>query len=329
MKEHEEPIYSNLSCQYCGESFDESNDLSEEGIWCNDCDGFTPFDIDAHNKFALFLEDAQIKEEKQEKQKISFNQRLSPLRYPGGKSRLIGLVYQSLTQNHRSTFVEPYAGGGSVGLSLLDAGVIQHLVLNDIDFGIYSLFKSIMDDHDWLIEQIESLRLSHEDFFHYRSVVSSGYQGCDTRSAAIALLVTNRLAYSGICKANALGGRNGTTKELLSRWNPSQLIKRIQKINAMKDKITLRNEDALQIIEEFYWVNETTLFVDPPYFEKGKQLYTHFYGEGDHRELSSLMDSLYQGMPGADMIVTYDEHDYIRKLYDHPTVKVIGRKYSI
>lgn len=138
---------------------------------------------------------------------ISFKKHLSPLRYPGGKSKLIEYIYSKLNPNNTDTFVEPFAGGASVGLSLLETGVIDNLILNDVDFGIYSLFYIIKDEPSKLINIINNYTPSHSDYFKCQKIIKSNYKGCNEFKAAWSLLLVNRLAYSGIYKANPLGGK--------------------------------------------------------------------------------------------------------------------------
>ena len=164
---------------------------------------------------------------------------------------------------------------------------------------------------------------------HIKSYIPNNYKNTSLFEAAWSLLVVNRLAFSGICKANPLGGKNGTIENLLSRWKPEGLIKRISTINEMASKITVLNRDACDLIEEMYWDSSTTIFIDPPYYNKGKQLYNCYYDREDHIQLSTLLDSLYSGMPGADIILTYDNDKFIRDIYMYPTVKNINRIYSI
>lgn len=325
------PIINNfrIRCSFCGEWLDKENDNCIDGVWCDTCDGFTSFEAEGRNQYTLLLEDNNAVESYANKPAIRFSQRLSPLRYPGGKSKLIPTIYKQIECKAVRRFVEPFAGGASVGLSLLETGVVQELILNDLDFGIYSLFETILKDVDWLIDEIETLDLSHDDFYHHRSIVKHKYKGCSQREAALSMLITNRLAYSGICKANSMGGKHGTKEMLLSRWNPKELVKRIKKIHSMRDCITVLNKDALEVIEEYYWDDKTAILCDAPYFLKGEQLYNHYYLNNDHQNLSALLESLFQGMPGAHMIVTYDEHEFIRKLYNYPNVEVLGRNYSI
>ncbi|MCV9951771.1 hypothetical protein [Paenibacillus polymyxa] len=71
--------------------------------------------------------------------------------------------------------------------------------------------------------------------------------------AAWSLLLVNRLAFSGIYRANPLGGMRGDPKILLSRWNPDDLCKRINTIHSMSARFTVQNRDALEFIEDQFW----------------------------------------------------------------------------
>lgn len=322
-----------MQCNFCGcddiECFE--FDKHGQGFWCEVCDGYNYLNSDTNkmHKFTLILENKSNKNNVNYVSSTSFKKHLSPLRYPGGKSKLIDYIYFKLNSNNTNVFVEPFAGGASVGLSLLDAGVINNLILNDIDFGIYSLFFIIKNNPNRLINKINKYKPTHKDYFKAQETIKSNYKNCDEFKAAWSLLLVNRLAYSGICKANPLGGKNGSMNDLLVRWNPKTLCNRIDKINKMSNKITVLNMDALELIEEMYWEPSTTIFIDPPYFKKGKDLYEHYYNKEDHIKLNVLLDNLYQGMPGADMILTYDNDEYIEWLYLYPDIEIVGRVYSI
>lgn len=105
--------------------------------------------------------------------------------------------------------------------------------------------------------------------------------------AAWCSLVVNRLAYSGISKATLLGGKKGDESKLLSRWRPYEFVKRIEAIHQISDKIEISNLDGISIIEEMYWDESSTIFIDPPYVNKGKALYDCYYTENEHRQLTS------------------------------------------
>lgn len=317
-------------CKFCG--YDQYDDIApyEKGFWCGGCDGFTYFNPeDEDRKFTLILESKGTKDNCRFPIDIRLNKRLSPLRYPGGKSRIADYIYTLLNKAKTETLYSPFAGGAGAELALLHSGVIKKLVLNDKDYGVYALFEVIKTDPDALIKKIRSEELTHEDYYRDQERIKQSYRDTDLLEAAWITLVVNRLAYSGIYYANPLGGKNGMQKELLGRWNPEALINRIRIIHSMSDRITVMNTDACELIEEAYWHTSSTILVDPPYYLKGKKIYRCYYNEDDHLELNFLLESLYRGFPGADLIVCYDDVEFINNLYFFPEVKRIGRAFSI
>ncbi|MDD1505393.1 DNA adenine methylase [Lysinibacillus sp. CNPSo 3705] len=118
------------------------------------------------------------------------------------------------------------------------AGAIEELHLNDLDYGIYSLWWTILHMSAELIYRINNTQPSREQYFKAQQNIKQGFKGMDMLDAAWDTLIVNRLAYSGISKANPLGGKNGSQKQLLARWSPQSLTKRITCIANMADKIT-------------------------------------------------------------------------------------------
>ena len=318
-----------MTCTFCGYQSDNIDDFEEDfqhhaGYWCPYCDGFTYFENHGRrNQFILLLEDPQSGQNSTKtmiEKKIP--SRVSPLRYPGGKSKVIDQIYSLGIRENLKIWAEPYAGGASVGLALLLAGYVEELYINDIDTGIYALFQVICNDPGPLYERIDAFTPSLDAYKRAQKALLSDYEGLNLLETAWVMLIVNRLSYSGICKANCM-------RDPAARWNPKGLIKRMERIHACASKIHVSNMDALAFIEEMYWQQDTTLFVDPPYFGKGKQLYKHYYKAQDHDNLAFLLDELYKGMPGADVIVTYDMSQYIRSIYQYPDELILSRCYSI
>lgn len=298
-------------------------EYDQYGFECPDCISYTYFDDYPQNlrhNFFLLLEDPCKTSSTTEKP--AFPTRVSPLRYPGGKSKMVGQIYEKTKKTNMVHFAEPFAGGASVGLSLLLSGNIQELYLNDTDYGIYSLFWTIKNNPEYLFEKISLFHPTKEAYVIAQDLVFNDYKGLKKEEAAWATLVVNRLSFSGICKANCMSNPS-------ARWNSSALTRRIKNISNVSEHIHVFNKDACSFIEDFYQTPNATMFIDPPYFKKGKLLYHKYYSESEHLALSSLLDELYQGIPGADMIVTYDYCDYINSIYNNPTKTIIGRTYSI
>lgn len=323
-----------LTCHWCGVKGPASDfDIypSPAGFWCPECEGFTYMDEAEREKhrFLLLLEDKGVLDA----QRISsplprLKKRLSPLRYPGGKSKLIDYLYSRLSQEQLDTFAEVFAGGASLGLTLLDAGIIKRLILNDKDPGVYALWKTIVECPQELTGRLQSVVPTHRDLSDAQAVLAR--QEAPTAVLAWSFLLANRLSFSGIVKANPLGGKNGSQEALTARWNPKALAERICHIYSMRDCIELHNMDACEFLEtQGYWYDKATIFVDPPYWEKGKALYTHYYEEKDHVELAELLQNMYMSFPEPDIIVTYDNHPRIREMYPLAKQEVIHRRYSI
>lgn len=326
-----------LKCRWCGETYSPTElnliDRNTGGFWCESCDGFTFFDPREYDKRRLLL----LLEEKQAGSSLvtsplphtHLRKQLSPLRYPGGKSKLIDYLYSRLCREQLNTFVEVFAGGASLGLSLLDASVIGRLILNEKDPGVYAFWKTVLNHPQELTSRLHSAPPTLDDLTAAKR--QTALSGASEPELAWSFLLSNRLSYSGIVMAGPQGGKNGTQEDLLARWNPNALEKRILHIHSMSDRIELHNEDALSFIENDIWWcrNGTTLFIDPPYYEKGPTLYPCAFTEQDHQNLADLLQELYSSYPCADVILTYDNHPFIRDLYPMAKQEIIGRNYSI
>ena len=73
------------------------------------------------------------------------------------------------------------------------------------------------------------------------------------------------------------------------------------------------NLDAIKFIKNNIRRTKRSLtFFDPPYFVKGKQLYTNFYEYIDHLELRDTIDKY---MGSHKWILTYDFHEEIQNMY--------------
>ena len=323
-----------FTCRWCGATYEETEsiDHTKDGFWCDMCDCFTFFDPKEydHRRLLLLLEDKQTRDCPTSHPSVKLRKQLSPLRYPGGKSKLIDYLYARLCKEQQDTFVEVFAGGASLGLSLLDAGVIGRLILNEKDPAVYAFWKTVLNCPQELASRLHSDFPTHLDLAFAKETLASC--GHSEPELAWAFLLANRLSFSGIVMAGAQGGKNGSQTALLSRWNPKALEKRIMHIYSMRDKIELRNEDAMEFLRNEAWWGkegeEWTLFVDPPY-TVGQKLYPYYFTEQDHIDLADTLQGLYRECPDPDIIITYDNHPFIRDLYPYAQQEVIPRHYSI
>ena len=73
----------------------------------------------------------------------------SPLRYPGGKRRLVPVVMRLLEENdlHNVHYVEPYAGGAAVALTVLLAEYAAEVHINDLSRPVYAFWHTVLNDN--------------------------------------------------------------------------------------------------------------------------------------------------------------------------------------
>lgn len=323
-----------LICEFCCEMYEDTNGLDTlpHGWFCDCCDAFNFFEGTRveQDQFLVILEDKAKTEESKVTKYSHLRRNLSPFRYPGGKSKMIDYLYQHLYKNKVETLYSPFTGGGSFELAMLDAGVVNRIVLNDLDYGVYSLWFCMLYMHDEIIYRIQHAKPTHKDYFRAQQQIKQKFEGMNCLEAAWATLLVNRLAYSGISKANPLGGKYGSNDQLLSRWNPQTLIKNIEHIARQHKRIKLHCEDAYEFMVESYWDGNGVLFIDPPYINKGAALYNVAMTLDEHRKLGFHLDLLYQGNSGANIIVTYDYNKITAEMFESATETiVIGRRYSI
>src|SRR5713226_8341568 len=100
----------------------------------------------------------------------------SPLRYPGGKWRIAPffervLKLNSLTRPH---YVEPYAGGGSLALSLLIREQVSEIHLNDLDVAIHAFWHSVLTRNTDFIELLQHVPITAEERFRQKAIYAKG-----------------------------------------------------------------------------------------------------------------------------------------------------------
>jgi len=240
---------------------------------------------------------------------------LSPLRYPGGKRRLVNFMKTVIQENglHEGQYVEPYAGGASVGLALLIDGYVNHIHINDIDRAVYAFWYSVLhktEELDWLIEKTP---ITIEEWYKQREV-QENKKRASLVELGFSTFFLNRTNRSGIISGGVIGGKkqNGNWK-LDCRFNKSELMQRIRRISEYKQKISLYNQDASEFIQTELPKIETNslVYLDPPYYIKGQQmLYVNYYEPNDHKSIASLISRVNQRW-----VISYDDVPEIRLLY--------------
>lgn len=243
----------------------------------------------------------------------------SPLRYPGGKQVLASSLASLLELNDAEgkTYLEPYAGGAGAAFSLLFSEHVGRIQLNDADPAIYNLWRSILEDPDRFTRRIREVELSTDEWLRQKHIYRHPKEHSDEELGFSAFFL-NRCNRSGIiANAGVIGGLKQAGKWKLDvRFNRAELEARVRKISLYSDRIAISNLDALMFLERFAnaddQVADSFVYLDPPYFAKGSQLYLSYYAADDHDKLSRYL----RHVARFQWVLTYDDVPEIRSLYE-------------
>lgn len=234
----------------------------------------------------------------------------SPFRYPGGKTWFVP-TFRDWIKNHYpkpEILIEPFAGGGIISITALFEELVSRVVMVEIDEDIAAVWQSVVDGHaGWLAKRILDFDLTKEAVIQEISKT-----GVSIKEKAFQTILKNRTFHGGIL-AEGSGflkhGENG--KGIQSRWYPATIAKRFENLKLVADRIVFRQEDGLDVIQEYSQRNDVVFFIDPPYTaggkKAGKRLYRHF--SIDHESLFTLCQSI-----KGDFLMTYDNADEVKAM---------------
>jgi DNA adenine methylase len=252
---------------------------------------------------------------------------LSPLRYPGGKTKLKNYLADLLDINNIcGTYIEPFAGGAGAALSLLFNECVDEIVINDIDRSIFALWYSILYQPEILCEKILYTPISL-DQWHKQKKIQEKKLTCNLLDLGFSTLFLNRTNRSGVISAGVIGGYEQSGEYKLDcRFNKEDLINKIFQISDKSEQIHLYNLDCIGFfdqIENRFDYNNSLVYLDPPYYNKGKKLYTNFYKHDDHANLANYITNNLN----YSWITSYDDTPEIREIYNEYDLRI--NNYSI
>ncbi|MFN0131729.1 MAG: DNA adenine methylase [Phycisphaerales bacterium] len=250
----------------------------------------------------------------------------SPFRYAGGKTWLIPQIRLWLASlpYRPEEFIEPFAGGASVGLTVGIENLADHVTLVELDQDVCSVWQSVFGGE---AEQLADRVL---DFRFTRPAVLAVLDSVPTNrlDRAFRTIIRNRVIHGGILAPGASVMREGENgKGLGSRWYPETLYRRIIRLGAEKRMFRALRLDGLGIVNANAQRERAVFFIDPPYTVAGRRLYTHF--EVDHSLLFKRCSKI-----SGEFLMTYDDAPEVRLLakkhgFDVATIPMKSRQHTV
>lgn len=249
----------------------------------------------------------------------------SILRYPGSKARFRDFIAKAIALNvaRPRLFVEPFCGGASVSIALLEDRVVDQIAINDVDPLISQLWSTVFSKEGAkrLAEQVLEAPLSVDEWKRQKAL-----QPKNQHDAAFKCLYLNRTSFNGIIhKSGPLGGWGQKSIQIGVRFNRQRLSDRILALSELRDKVTVGNQGWFDFCERFSSSESAVFYLDPPYYHKAEQLYGHTFDENEHEDLRNFLRKL-----NRPWLLSYDDAQEVRDLYETVTSKarVIDNTYS-
>jgi len=257
---------------------------------------------------------------------------LSPLRYPGGKRKLVTHIAAALDRNGTpeiDRIIEPFAGGAAMSISLIEAGIARQAILNDLDPLVSAFWNAVFSDrHFELVDRILDAKVSLAEWEKQRAADPD----CIV-DKAFKCIFLNRTSFSGSLNPSAgpLGGKAQESVNTIDcRWNAEELAERIWSLGCLRDRVRVYNKDFRSLVGSYrsaHSRNPAMLalwYFDPPFFHKADKLYRYWFEDEDHQALASCLRRL-----DEPWILSYDSCPEARQMYrDHVGRGAVDMRYT-
>lgn len=253
-------------------------------------------------------------------------------RYPGGKSKLKKSILSHLnTYSYMREFEyrEPFFGGGSIGLEYILSNNWRDVWINDKDIALSALWTSVIQYPDELKALVSGFTPTVEAFDQFKYDLTHITDTYDVVYTGFKKLAIHQISYSGLGTKSGgpLGGRDQVSKYPIDcRWSPKYICGKIDAIHKRLSYSNIRygectSTDFMPLIQQ---EGDAILYLDPPYYVKGNDLYQFGFTEDDHFRLASaLKDTSHM------WLLSYDDCPEVRDLYSWAEIEPVNVNYSI
>ena len=240
--------------------------------------------------------------------------RISPLRYPGGKTKAIGLITQYLPDNMPTRILSPFMGGASLEIAWsnnLDG--VEEVVACDIFHPLTNFWNHILNDPNKLADELEKFKLGDNNYRAYKQILKDWYEDpiknkLTDLEAAAHFYYNMQLSYGPMFLGWTSPGKPTTESDYKG------ILKRVRDFKCPKLKVeNLSFKESLEKYPEHF------VYADPPYLlgydsTVFKAIYPNQGGEHhkgfEHELLRDLLNSR-----NTEFIISYNDCGTIRQWY--------------
>ena len=227
----------------------------------------------------------------------------SPLRYPGGKSRLARRIANSLPQFEE--FREPFVGGGSVFLAAMARNPDAKFWINDLSLDVAVFWSQVSLDVSKVLDAVNLLQISFpEGPSLYRHLKDSKFE--DPAMLAARFFLLSRITFSGTIDSG------GFSQEAFEKRLTRSAVERLAALSSLANfDLSVTNLDYASSLD--LPGHKVTIFLDPPYETSKNSLYGRW---GDlHRNFDFDIFAAKVKRSPHPWVMTYGDNEQVRDTF--------------
>lgn len=240
----------------------------------------------------------------------------SPLRYPGGKARMVKKILERAPAGYQE-YREPFLGGGSVLFAVRSEDMNRYCQVSDIFSELMTFWWQCKFHSSYMIKTINDWKQQYPDGRELHKNCKKQVTLAKDRGTAFFIL--NRISFSGLTMS---GGYSKASYE--GRFNQSH-ISRIKDADSVLENVELRFVGYEALLHEPG--KDVWLFMDPPYDIKSDNLYGN---KGNtHKGFDHVKFADECKKSPHKWLITYNDNENIRKLFSWANIQEIDVTYNM
>jgi len=248
---------------------------------------------------------------------------ITPLRTPGGKSKVIKRILNKYIPEEYENYYEPFIGGGSVALWEKQKHPDRKFYINDLNYNLYCFWKSLRDIQISMITAINIIRRTNDpnDIKHGKRLLAQMQQVINEDneiSRAIAFYVLNKISFSGLTEHGSL------SKDAYRKTFNLKNIEKLHIVSKLIQDFEITNLDYEEQIKSA--TKNDFIFLDPPYdikntlYGKNGELHKGF----NHRRFFEVILRC-----NAKWMLTYNDNKALRDWYKNFNINIEEYRYCM
>lgn len=247
------------------------------------------------------------------------------VKWVGGKRQLISELKSFLPSKMPTNYYEPFFGGGALLFELQPSKA----VINDVNSDLILMYKTVKEDVESLIKELEGHENSEPHFYEVRDWDrdSNFYNSLTNVQKAARLLFLNKTCYNGLFRVNNSGEFNSPYGHYANPNIVNASVLRAVSKYFNENQITFKNEDFTNSLKNIK--KESFVYFDPPYDPiSDSSSFTGYakggFGRDEQEALKNLCDEL--TAKGVKFMLSNSATDFIQNLYSGYTINIIKAK---